>query len=199
MRKDDVKNTIISATIGIIEESDGDIKNITARKIADRSVVALGLINYHFKSKENLISECCRLIISEMLLSLSPEHVDYSADDGLSDRERLISYAIQTFDYIYMNPSIVRISIMSDFNDYKSDGNSAFTQKGFMMALRGDIPESRKKLIAFSLASTMQAAFLCGDNAGNITGYDLKSKRQRDSFIEDTVNILMADSERSIR
>ena len=199
MKKDDIKNTIISATIGIIEESDGDIKNITARKIADKSGVALGLINYHFGSKENLISECCKLIISEMLLAFSPEHVDYMADDGLTNRERLISYARQTFDYIYMNPSIVKISIMSDLNDYNPDGNSAFTQKGFIMALRGDIPLRKKKLIAFLLASTMQTAFLAGDSAKLITGYDLKSKRERDAFIEETVNMLMADSERSIR
>lgn len=198
MRKDDIKNTIISATIGIIEESNGDIKNITARKIADKSGVALGLINYHFKSKENLISECCRLIINEMLLAFSPEHVDYMADDGLSDRDRLIMYARQTFDYIYMNPSIVRISIMSDFNDYKLDGNSAFTQKGFQMALR-HADDRQKKLIAFSLASIMQTAFLSGDSAKLITGYDLNSKRERDMFIADTVTMLMAgtDKERS--
>ena len=67
------------------------------------------------------------------------------------------------------------------------------------MALRGDIPLRKKKLIAFLLASTMQTAFLAGDSAKLITGYDLKSKRERDAFIEETVNMLMADSERSIR
>lgn len=65
MKNDEVKKSIIKATIEIIEKSDGDIKNITARKIADKSGVALGLINYHFGSKENLIAECCREIINE--------------------------------------------------------------------------------------------------------------------------------------
>ena len=193
MKNDEVKKNIIAATIEIIERSDGDVKNITARKIADRSGVALGLINYHFGSKENLIAECCRQIINEKLFGMAPDKIDYMADDGLSDCERLISYARQTFDYIYSNPSIVKISIMSDFKDYDSVGNSALTQKGFQMALRGNISAKRKKLIAFSLASTMQTAFLAGDNSELITGYSLKSKEQRDVFISDTVTMLMND------
>ena len=191
MKNDDIKNSIIDATIHIIEESDGDIKNITARKIADRSGVALGLINYHFGSKENLIAECCGRIINEMLSGLAPDKIDYTADDGLSDRERLILYARKTFDYIYSNPSIVKISVLSDLKDYKPNGNSVLTQKGFQLALREKMPESRKKHIAFSLASIMQAAFLSGENSEQITGYKLQSKKQRDKFISDTVTMLM--------
>lgn len=191
MKNNDIKNSIIDATIHIIEESDGDIKNITARKIADRCGGALGLINYHFGSKENLIAECCGRIINEMLLSLAPDKMDYTLDDGLSDQERLILYARKTFDYIYSNPSIVKISILSDFKDYKPKGNSVLTQKGFQLALRGKMPESRKKQIAFSLASIMQAAFLSGENSEQIIGYKLQNKKQRDKFISDTVTMLM--------
>ena len=189
MKNDEVKKSIIKATIEIIEKSDGDIKNITARKIADKSGVALGLINYHFGSKENLIAECCREIINEKLFGFTPDKVD----DGLSDIERLISFARQTFDYIYSNPSIAKISIISDFKDYNPVGNSSLTQKGFQMALREDISEKRKKFIAFSLASIMQTAFLAGDNSELITGYSLKSKKQRDIFISDVVTMLMND------
>ena len=195
VKNDEIKQKIIEATMKIIEESDGDINNITARKIAQNSGVALGLINYHFGSKENLISECCRQIINDMLLGMVPGKVDYTADDGLSDMERLISFASQTFDYIYSNSSMVKISILSDFKDYKADGNSAFTQMGFQLALRGNFPEKRKRLIAFSLASIMQSAFLAGDNAKAITGYDLKTKKQRDGFIRDTVTMLMSETE----
>lgn len=193
MKNDEVKKSIINATIEIIEKSDGDIKNITARKIADKSGVALGLINYHFGSKENLIAECCREIINEKLFGFTPDKVDYMADDGLSDIERLISFARQTFDYIYSNHSIAKISIISDFKDYNPVGNSSLTQKGFQMALREDISEKRKKFIAFSLASIMQTAFLAGDNSELITGYSLKSKKQRDIFISDVVTMLMND------
>ena len=193
MKNDEVKKSIIKSTIEIIEKSDGDINKITARKIADKSGVALGLINYHFGSKENLIAQCSREIINEKLFGLAPDKVDYMADDGLSDLERLISFARQTFDYIYSNQSIAKISIISDFKDYDPAGNSSLTQKGFQMALRGDISERKKKLIAFSLASIMQTAFLAGDNSELIIGYSLKSKEQRDVFISDVVITLMND------
>ena len=187
---DEAKETIIQAAIGLIEVSDGNIRNITARSIADKSGVSLGLINYHFGSKDNLIAICCSRIINKTLMSMSPENIDYKKDDGLTDKERLISYAKQTFEFIYKNDSTVKLSVLSDLQDYSPDCNSALTQKGFLLALRGDMHESQKKHIAFSLASIMQSAFLAGDNAKEITGYDLKTAKQRAKFISDTVNML---------
>ena len=187
---DEAKESIIQATIELIETSEGNIRNITARSIADKSGVSLGLINYHFGSKDNLIAICCSRIINKTLMSMSPENIDYTKDDGLTDKERLTSYAQQTFEFIYDNYSTVKITVLSDLQDYSPDCNSALTQKGFLLALRGDMPEAKKRHIAFSLASIMQAAFLAGDNAKQITGYDLKIKKQRAAFIADTVTML---------
>ena len=187
---DEAKESIIQAAIGLIEVSEGNIRNITARSIADKSGVSLGLINYHFGSKDNLIALCCSRIINKTLLAMSPENIDYKKDDGLTDKERLISYAKQTFEFIYKNVSTVKLSVLSDLQDYSPDCNSSLTQKGFLLALRGDMPESLKKHIVFSLASIMQSAFLAGDNAKEITGYDLKTAKQRAKFISDTVNML---------
>ena len=61
------------------------------------------------------------------------------------------------------------------------------------MALRGDIPDKSKRLIAFSLASSMQTAFLAADESKKITGYDLNTRKGRSAFIEDTVNMLMGE------
>ena len=187
---DEAKESIIQAAIGLIEVSDGNIRNITARSIADKSGVSLGLINYHFGSKDNLIAICCSRIINKTLMSMSPENIDYKKDDGLTDKERLTSFAKQTFEFIYKNDSTVKLSVLSDLQDYSPDCNSVLTQKGFLLALRGDMPELQKKHIAFSLASIMQAAFLAGDNAKEITGYDLKTAKQRAKFITDTINML---------
>ena len=44
--------------------------------------------------------------LREKLMSMSPENVDYTKDDGLTDKERLISYAKQTFEIIYANCSV---------------------------------------------------------------------------------------------
>lgn len=189
--KDEVKEAIIKATTELIEESDGNMGSITARAIAEKSNVALGLINYHFDSKENLIAICVQRIINKVLMSFAPDKTDYSKDDGLTDKERLISFAQETFDFLFANYAIIKISILSDFKDYKPKSNSAYTQLGFKFALRGNIPESKKQLIAFSLTSIMQTAFLTGENSEHLTGYNLFEKSQRDLFVADTVSMLM--------
>lgn len=189
----DIKELLINQTMALIEESDGKPESITARAIAQRSGVALGLINYHFGSKDNLLAECSNKIINDLLSSMKPGLMK-AEDDGLSDRERLTDYAKQTFEYLFENRAIVKMSILSDFSSYGADSNSALTQKGFQMALRGDIPDKSKRLIAFSLASSMQTAFLAADESKEITGYDLNTRRGRSSFIEDTVNMLMGET-----
>ena len=191
----DIKEILIDQTIALIKESDGKPESITARAIAQRSGVALGLINYHFGSKDNLLAECAECsnkIITDLLCSMKPELMN-AEDDGLSDRERLTGYAKQTFEFLFANRAIVKMSILSDFRSYRADSNSALTQKGFQMALRGNIPDKSKRLISFSLASSMQAAFLAAEESKKITGYDLNTRKGRSSFIEDTVNMLMGD------
>ena len=59
------KEKIIAVTTELINENQGDLNMVTARKIADRAKVGLGLINYHFGSKERLITECVQKIINE--------------------------------------------------------------------------------------------------------------------------------------
>ena len=186
-----VKDIIMNATTELIEQSSGDIKAITTRSIADKSGVALGLINYHFENKDNLISLCIQRIINKVLMQFAPDKIDYTKADGLTDKERLISFAQQTFDFLYANYSIIKISILSDFSNYHTKSNSVFTQMGFRSALQENIPESKKKLIAFSLTSIMQTAFLSGENSVAITGYNLMEKSQRGCFISDTVSMLM--------
>ena len=189
--KDKVKETIINAATELIEQSGGEVKNITARAIADKSGVALGLINYHFESKDNLIAICVQRIVNKVLMGFAPDKKDYTKPDGLTDKQRLISFARQTFDFLFDNYAIIKISILSDFRDYQPVCNSVYTQMGFRFALRGNIPENKKQLIAFSLTSTMQSAFLSGENSKQITGYNLFNKTERDMFVSDTVSMLM--------
>lgn len=189
--KDKVKETIINAATELIEQSGGEVKNITARAIADKSGVALGLINYHFESKDNLIAICVQRIVNKVLMGFAPDKKDYTEPDGLTDMQRLISFARQTFDFLFDNYAIIKISILTDFRDYQPVCNSVYTQMGFRFALRGNIPENKKQLIAFSLTSTMQTAFLSGDNSKQITGYNLFEKSERDMFVSDTVSMLM--------
>lgn len=108
----------------LLNEYNGDTKKITSRLIAARADIGLGSINYFFGSKENLITECIQRNINTMLRGFSPEITDVTKEDGLSDQTRLISWASQTFDFLFENQAVVKLSILSDMQNYAADSNS---------------------------------------------------------------------------
>ena len=60
----DNKEAIIQATITLIEEKGEHFEEITVRDICKNAGVGLGLVNYHFGSKEKLIEMCVERIIN---------------------------------------------------------------------------------------------------------------------------------------
>lgn len=189
------KNHIIEITTDLLKEYNGDTKKITSRLIAERADIGLGSINYFFGSKENLITECVQRIINKVLTEFTPEITDFTKTDGLSDKTRLISWASQTFDFLFENQEIANISILSDMENYSLNSNSVYTQRGFSFAIRNNQNEEIKKLLAFILVSAMQTAFLAKKIGTELLGYDLYSKEQRDLFISDTVTMLLHGSD----
>lgn len=193
--KEKSKNRIIEITTELLKEYNGDTKRITSRLIAGKAGIGLGSINYFFGSKENLITECIQKSIHKMLSGFTPDITDFTKADGLSDKARLISWAGQTFDFLFENQAVANISILSDMQNYSADSNSVYTQKGFAFAIRNNPDEKTKKLLAFILVSAMQTAFLAKNATKEILGYDLYSKAERDVFISDTVTMLLHDTD----
>ncbi len=190
------KLTIIEATTELLKEYNGDTKRITSRLIAKRAGIGLGSINYFFGSKENLITECIQRIIHNILTSFTPEITDPAKEDGLSDQDRLLSWASQTFDFLFENQAIAKISILNDMQGYSTGSNSVYTQKGFALAIKSRQSEAAKKLLVFILVSSLQTAFLAKDAAKELLGYDLYHKTERDLFIRDTVTLLFRGMDR---
>lgn len=189
------KKHILEVTTDLLKEYDGDTKKITSRIIADKAGIGLGSINHFFGSKDNLIAECIQRSIHQMLAGFTPDITDFTKDDGLSDKDRLLSWAIQTFDFLFENPAVSRISILSDMQNYTAGSNSVYTQKGFRFALRSSRNREHQKLSVFLLVSAMQTAFLAKNAAKEVIGYDFSSKAERDLFISDTITMLLHNVE----
>lgn len=188
--KTNLKEAIIYATTELIQECNGDVNKITLRKISERAGVGLGLINYHFGSKEQLIVLCVQRIINNAVMCFSPDKKNYSGKDGLEDKERLEDWAKQVYDFLFDNYAISSISILDDMQNYQVKSNSVYTQKGFAMAIQNELGEEKKRLVAFMLTSAMQVAFLSGDASKEILGYNLRNKSERDQFVESLVELL---------
>lgn len=185
--RNNVKEEIIKVTTELIEENDGNVDRITARVIAAKANIGLGLINYHFGSKEKLISICVERIISEVISNFDPTK-EYS-----TDRERLIASATHVFHFLFEHPAIAKISILSDLQNYTLKSNSVSTQLGFKNTLKKETDSSKKANVSFILTAAMQVAFLGGGMMKDLLGYDFKKSTDRARYIEMLVTTILVD------
>ena len=184
MRKSDkVKERIMEAAIALITESSGDVTDINTRAIAERAGVGIGLINYHFQTKEHLIERCVERIIGDVISAFHPSF----PPTVQTPIERLKHSTKLVGDFLMSNPAMSRISILSDFKNPRQTDN---TMKSAMevKAVAGDleISEKGKEILAFSLISAMQALFL----RKGLLGYNMNNKEQRDELLDMLIDTL---------
>ncbi|MCP1111371.1 TetR/AcrR family transcriptional regulator [Ohessyouella blattaphilus] len=187
------KEKIISITTQLIENNNGNIADITAREISEKAGVGLGLINYHFGSKENLITVCVQRIIENVIIDSAAEK-EYD-----TDKARLSAWATFVFNFLFEHPAISRISILADMQNYTSDSNSVDTLRGFIPAIRSDMDDSDKVFLSFILTASMQVAFLGCDIVKELLGYDFSLLKDRAAYIEKTVSILLKEDRKPVQ
>lgn len=184
----DVKERIIKATTELIEESGGKTDSITARKIAEKAGVALGLINYHFENKDNLISICTQRIINGIIMCFLPD------DEGIvvpTEQEQIAQRAKKVLDFMFKYPAICSISVLEDMSSYRLRSNSVAVQKGFSLAIsKKSMDEDTKRLLVFMLTSSIQAAFMSSGVSKEVLGFDLSVKEERDACAERMTELL---------
>lgn len=186
----DLKEKIIIVTTQLIEQSTGDITSITTRKIASKANIAIGLINYHFGSKEKLITECVQRKIKQIVYSFTPEKSTKKKMHKLDAKTNLTLWAQQVFEFLFNNNEISIISILGDLQNYQISSNTVSSQKGLALSIANELEEKEKRFLTFILVSTMQVAFLAKTTIPEILGYDFSLKKDRNAFVSKTVNSL---------
>ncbi len=179
-----VKNRIIEVTTELIEQYDGNIKDTTARMIAAKANVGLGLINYHFGSKEKLITECVQRIIGKVVQEF---HMTKQYE---TDKERLTACAAYVFNFLFEHSAISRVSILGDFQNYTGNCNSVLTQQGFSLSFKNSISNEDKSMFVFILTAAMQVAFLGSETIKQLLGYDFTKTGDRAAYIGKLVDFL---------
>lgn len=185
MEKDNSKNKIVLATVSLIKE---DEINITARAIAQRAGVGLGLINYYFKSKEQLIDYSVQIIIDSVIDKVPSLTQRLKESPEMTIKE----VAKATLDYLYKHPNISKISIMRDLKNSKANDNTQRTIFAFDEILQRIIPDdSKRKLAGDIMCSSFQGAFLRKEVQKELDGFDFQDKKQRDAFAENVIDIVI--------
>ncbi len=174
--KSNIKEKIIATTINLIKESDGFIENITMRKIAENADVAVGLINYHFKSKENLIEICVERIIKDVMYVFSREN-----------KEPIASFTLGVFKFLLENSEISKISMLSDLSHPSIKNNSSISYRAILRSLPKDDLSNIK---AFMFLSTLQSAFLTRKITKELLDLDLNNFDDYQHFFNLIIEIL---------
>lgn len=173
---------IIKVTTQLIKEY-GDINKITIRDIANKAEVGIGLINYHFQTKENLIELCILKIISKFLEGI--EEMYHNLE--MSPIDKLKHMYKAKCDFVVSYPGISKISILLDLNSSGLNGNTDQAAKANFQVLKeiyGDRKtDSELFIILHTLMSSFQFAFLRSDVFKAQTGIDFYDKEQRERFI----------------
>lgn len=174
------KEKIIAVTIDLIQNADGETHKITTRAIAKRAGIGVGLVNYHFKSKNKLIEICVQRIISDVIKSFKPD-----VNDELNSISRLKKVTKMVASFLIQNASVSKISILGNMNAPKIVDNTMTTVNGFLFSMEDyNIAKKEKMLLSFALTSILQVAFLRKDIMKENFGFDFNNKKEREIFID---------------
>lgn len=185
-----IKTKIKSVTKELIGTSSGDPSLITMRMIAEKADIAVGLINYHFQSKDKLLEQCVQEMIGEIVTSFRPV-----IKKGSTPEERLIATATQVMDFLMENEALSRISILSDMVSPNREDNSTKTMFGFLSSLGNGMDEYDAKKLVFVLITVIQVLFLKKEVYSSFLNVSLTEKEERDAFLTYLIHHLYEEGE----
>ncbi len=178
-----IRGKIIQATIELIKEH-GDTTKITVRDIAASAGVGIGLINYHFQTKDNLINLCALELIRHSVEQL----VTISLPIEMKPIDQLKSLSRGIAAFMAMNPGVSRISIIKDYVTADTADNTTQVVKLFSPIARkicgNDKSDQELHLLLHILVSSIEAAFLRKNVMNDSFGIDFNDSEQRDHFVD---------------
>lgn len=173
----DARERIIEVTLNILDEVD-DIDKVTVRQIAERANVGVGLINYHFKTKDNLLSIAIGEVMSNVI-----EELDYDNVYTLKPIEDLKSLLKKLCDIGLHYEKMLTFML----NQCISNGDMQ-AELSIVPMLRkifgSEKDEMSLRTIALQIISPIQVAALSPESFQLYSGIDVKNKYQRDNFID---------------
>jgi AcrR family transcriptional regulator len=172
------KDTILQAAIDILNEVD-DIDSVTVRQIAKRAGVGIGLINYHFQTRDNLVNQAIEAIMEAL-----PDLLNGDAPPPTGGPvEQMKQFLKDSSSIVMRYEKFSRTQVYHDL----LHGNMQ-TPLYLVPLLREHFGASRTeqqiRMIALQLVSFTQVAFLRSDMLKIYSGVDIMDDTQRDTMID---------------
>lgn len=185
MSNENVKEQLIDTTVQLLKKS-GKPGKITARAIAETAEVNLAMINYYFKSKDELMSIAVDKIISD-----SAKSVQTAQNKEQSPKERLTEFLTVTsditFEYAELTRPVIPYLILEGEIDLPYQ-ILPYVKDCFC----GEKSDAECRTIAFQLVSFMQITFYRAEDYKKFSGIDLNVQSQRHQLYQMIINSLIA-------
>lgn len=183
-KKEETKRKIIEVTSALLDETENS-EEITIRKIAEEAGVGIGLINYHFKSRDNLLNEVATIKMQELAGTM--EKMDKYVDNPLKYLKDML---IHMSDIAMKDSKLNKISVEFDLL------NGNFRTCLYLLPILREIfgserSEMELRLIAFQIIIATQTIYLKQDDFHMFTGIDIEIKAERDRLINSIVDNLI--------
>ena len=185
------RNRILQSTIDLISTKQ-DVEKVTIREIAQAAGVGVGLINYHFQSKDKLVRECVQIIVGNVI----DRFPELASSIHLPPIEKLKYLLKSTSRFLVANPGISRVSILSDIIEPSVHNNSSQTLRAYLPVFTEALSPTRSakeiSVLAQVVLGSVQLAFLhsTGPNPG-VTGLNFFDEEQRHKFIDVLIDSLL--------
>lgn len=180
----DARNRIIKAVTEIFDE-DGDIGKITVRKVAERANVGVGLINYHFKTKDDLLG----IAIGDLMVKMASGFVTPGNSD-LEPIPKLKKMLKELYGFAEKYEKLLQFTITHGLL------NGDLKAPLFLVPVLREIFGGRKdeinlRIIALQIILPIQVTSLCPPAFLFYSGIDLRNESQRNNFIDTLVDNLV--------
>ncbi len=178
----EAKARILEAAVKLLQEVDRP-EQLTIRQVAERAGVGIGLINYHFQTKENLTQLAATAIAGDLA-----EHWQSTLDASIADpvvRLKALLKANASVGAQYAK--LARLSVLHELLE------GEFSVPLVIVPVLRDIfgrnkTEAEIRLLAFALVTALQVILIREPEFRHYSGINLFDVAQRDQAIDCLVN-----------
>lgn len=193
--KRDAKEALMEAATRLISRPGVQPEQVTVREIAGEAGVGAALINYHFGSKEALISACIQKMLGELIQAPGGSR----PAPGETPRDKLFRMACATCDYLARRPNLGRIAILDDLDRGSyTDDTTNVNMAVFYPVVREACPEeteTRARWKTHLLVHGIQCAFLRQESVQARMELDFARKEDRRAMVAAMMDILFPQPE----
>lgn len=187
--KEQVAQQLIIDTAKALLEETEDVEKITVRQIAERANVGIGLINYHFKSKDNLLSIAIGDTMAKVITSFS-ESDGYS---NLTPIEKFKTMLKELYALSDKKEKLMRFIVSGDI----MNGNmqTPLHLIPLLKQIFGDRKDDMElRILVLQILYPIQVTGLNRDAFYMYSGINVSDKDQRNRFIDNLINNLISNN-----